>query len=483
MNPIFRFAFVALIVCSSSALQAQSSIAGKLANYIDELHQDKDLCGASISLKVIDAASGAKIADYRSDLKMIPASIQKLITTGTGFVVLGNEYRFTTLLACSGKVRDSVLTGKLYIIGGGDPCLGSESFEQTVPDSVFLRFVQALKRKGINKLEGQIIPVAASLVQERVHPSWEWEDIGAYYGAGVSGLNFCENSFAIQLKATGMYPENLSITGDFPFDSKLTSSLVPVHRDSACNAAVYSSPLGLTYSLEGKVPSSGKEYKLGAALRNPGIECAVRFARFLDAHGFSGGYTIAEAIFVEPSEQIDLVYTETSPKYSDIAWKTNAYSNNVYADAIFETISKTLTGESSYEKSAQAVTATLKSMGLDTDRIRISDGSGLSRRNLMTSDFMCDYLRAIARLVPDFENYLPTPGGEGTLKTFMAGHSAHARIKLKSGSMNGVLNYAGYVKNPRGETRCLTVMINNFTCKTATVRKKMERIISIIAEN
>jgi D-alanyl-D-alanine carboxypeptidase/D-alanyl-D-alanine-endopeptidase (penicillin-binding protein 4) len=484
ISPLAAITLVLLMVFHSSTLYSQSSVAVKLAAYIDELQRDKDLLGASLSFKVVDLASGAKIASYRSDTRLIPASIQKLLTTGAGFIVLGKQHTFNTLLASSGTVSDSVFTGKIYLVGGGDPCFGSESFERTVPDSVFTRFAHALKRKGINKIHGKIIPVAAGLASERAHPSWEWEDIGAYYGAGVSSLNFCENSFDITLKASDMLPENLSISGNFPFDLSLTSSLIPVHRDSSCTAAVYSSPTCSTvYYLEGEVPSSGKEYKLSAALRNPEAESAFCFARFLENHGFSGGFTASEPIFVEPKEQLTEIFTEISPEYSDIALKTNVYSNNIYADAIFKAVSKSLTGESTYEKSARALASVFKSLGLDVDKIRITDGSGLSRRNLMTADFMCDYLRAITQVIPDFENYIPYPGGEGTLKNFMLGHRARSRIRLKSGSMNGVLNYAGYIKNKQGKTLCFTVMVNNFTCKTAVIRKKIEQIVEIVAEN
>ncbi|MDR2466402.1 MAG: D-alanyl-D-alanine carboxypeptidase/D-alanyl-D-alanine-endopeptidase [Prevotellaceae bacterium] len=463
-----------------STLYAQAG-KEKLNSLIEELRSNRDLRGATISLKAVDMSTGKEVYAYQSNINMIPASLQKLVTTGAGFIVLGSNYRFSTLLACSGTLVDSTLTGNIYIIGGGDPVLGSDSFRQTVPDSLFSRFRQALKRKGVNSFNGSIIPVAARLEAARIHPSWEWEDIGSYYGTGASGLNFHENSFTLRLKAEGMSPEKLSMTGDLPASCIIAQSIVPVHADSACDLTVYSSPLSMNYLVAGNLPSSGREYKVDAALSSPENECAERFVRFLAERGFPGGYFAGETMYDYPDEQFDTVYVETSPRYADLAKRCNKHSNNLYAESIFKSIAGMSETEPSFKTCAGIITALLKNRGLNTDGIRIVDGSGLSRRNFMTADFMCEYLRMIAVAVPDFETYLPA-AGEGTLQTFMSGYKTRNRVRLKSGSMSGVLNYAGYVKNSHNRTVCLTIMLNNFTCKSGVARRKIEQIVDLIAE-
>jgi D-alanyl-D-alanine carboxypeptidase len=60
--------------------------------------------------------------------------------------------------------------------------------------------------------------------------------------------------------------------------------------------------------------------------------------------------------------------------------------------------------------------------------------------------------------------------------------NAKERVFLKSGSMTGVLNYAGYVINKKGETMCVTIMTNNFLCKTKVLRPKLERLVFLISE-
>jgi D-alanyl-D-alanine carboxypeptidase/D-alanyl-D-alanine-endopeptidase (penicillin-binding protein 4) len=161
-------------------------------------------------------------------------------------------------------------------------------------------------------------------------------------------------------------------------------------------------------------------------------------------------------------------------------------SSNLFADAVFKNISKLKTGEASFAKSSAYMNSSLKTLKLNTQDIRIVDGSGLSRHNFMTAGFMCEYLRTIKLHVPDFHLSLPSPGTDkSTLRYFMSSYSgdeSKKRIFLKSGSMSGILNYAGYVFNKKGETVCLAIMINNFTCKTKELRPRLERLIYLISE-
>ena len=49
----------------------------------------------------------------------------KTVTTATALQLLGDDFQFETVLEYDGQVTDGVLSGNLYIRGGGDPTLGS----------------------------------------------------------------------------------------------------------------------------------------------------------------------------------------------------------------------------------------------------------------------------------------------------------------------------------------------------------------------
>ena len=81
--------------------------------------------------------------------------------------------------------------------------------------------------------------------------------------------------------------------------------------------------------------------------------------------------------------------------------------------------------------------------------IKVQDGSGLSRQNYVSADFMCSFLGAMmeSSCFGEFLWSLPYPGGDGSLNYNMKGYpeSLRRRIRVKSGSMNGVRCYSGYV--------------------------------------
>ena len=89
---------------------------------------------------------------------------------------------------------------------------------------------------------------------------------------------------------------------------------------------------------------------------------------------------------------------------------------------------------------------------------------------------------------PAYDTYLkslPSPGGNGTLQYNMSGQSTALknRIKVKSGSMNGVRCYSGYItpSTSEGETIVFSIMTNNCTSPTWKVRPLLDKIMIILA--
>jgi D-alanyl-D-alanine carboxypeptidase/D-alanyl-D-alanine-endopeptidase (penicillin-binding protein 4) len=474
----------------SGRLTSQISAEKRLNDYVNSIIRDKNLKGAFFSIKLINCETGKTVFEYNPELRMIPASIQKVITTGLGFVGLGENYTFKTSVYCDGTVTaDSVLNGNLYIVGGGDPSLGSKNFPESAPEIIFNKIIYGLKNAGIAKIGGRIITDDSYFdgiysTSETVHPSWEWEDIGSYYGTGIHGLNFCENSFTS--KISSREPAEIVISPEYPYAKSVMPNIISditiVHKDSLPNVMPFSSPEANRYIFRGEMPS-GKEIELNCALHNPSAAFEFCLINHLNSNGITVAYNSVDSTVIR--EKYLLTEIE-SPPYHELAKFTNYVSNNLFADIIFKNISKLKTGEVSFSKSSENINNLLKTLHLNTQNIRIVDGSGLSRHNLTTVEFMCEYLRTVELHVPDFRLSLPSPGTDkSTLKYFMSSYSGKNnkdRIFIKSGSMTGVLNYAGYIINKTGETMCVTIMTNNFLCKTKELRPKLERLVYLISE-
>ena len=153
------------------------------------------------------------------------------------------------------------------------------------------------------------------------------------------------------------------------------------------------------------------------------------------------------------------------------------------------TLGKEFKGNGCYDSSYVAVRNILKDLGVDTSRgYTLQDGSGLSRKNYVSPDFFCRFLIAMMSS-PHFEDYiysLPSPGSNGTLSSNMAKSPAEmkARIKVKSGSMEGVRCYSGYIIPTEGckdDTIVFSIMVNNCTAPTWKVRQLLDKIMATLA--
>ena len=169
---------------------AQAQNAAILKAEIERLKKDTCLSHASWSIFVSDTKTDSIITDYNSNISLIPASIQKTITTYSALTLLGWDYKYKTILEYDGEIDtvSKTLYGNLYIKGSGDPTLGSETFKKQ-SDTVELtdQWARVLAYK-IKKIHGAIIADASVFEDEMISSTWVWGDIGNYYGAGPCGL-------------------------------------------------------------------------------------------------------------------------------------------------------------------------------------------------------------------------------------------------------------------------------------------------------
>ena len=158
-----------LFSVSSPAQNApdSSSLSPGLQRKIEAVAADPALRGATVSL-CVETADGRRLVDYESRRLLVPSSNLKLITTGAALKRLGKDYRFQTRLCCDGTVRDSVLKGDVFIIGGADPTLGSVDAIAIPEDELFGQWRQSLLKAGIREIDAivQALGVHIEIVKD-----------------------------------------------------------------------------------------------------------------------------------------------------------------------------------------------------------------------------------------------------------------------------------------------------------------------------
>lgn len=85
--------------------------------------------GTASGLLVLDAGTGATVCSRAAGRRRSLASNMKLFTTATALARLGPRSRIPTRVMGTGELdAEGVLHGDLYLVGGGDPALGTRSF-------------------------------------------------------------------------------------------------------------------------------------------------------------------------------------------------------------------------------------------------------------------------------------------------------------------------------------------------------------------
>ena len=470
-------------------LQAQT-----LQQKVDQAVTAEPLKGAVVGIMVQDM-SGHVVAQREAGRRMVPASNLKLVTTGTALHALGPDFRFETSLGYTGEIdADGTLHGDVYIVGGGDPTIGVIDTVAVKPDALFWRWKSLLKDAGISRIDGRIIGDGRAYEGHLENQSWSYDDTGTYYGAGCNALSFYENAIDYAVSA-GVEGEPVKVTQRYPDTpwmhfGNLTST---GPKGTGNSLYLYTTDLAPYAEMRGTFAVDRKQKLEHFANKYGALTCAYYFWQNLRSTGWtvSGGYAdIDRGGYVRgrdfvPADKAGtpkLVGKSESPVLSRIVRQTNVLSDNFYAEAIFRQMGEKATGIAVYDSCRVAVADVLEDLvpgGLEG--LRLEDGSGLSRLNTVSPTFLASFLRSMTRSrgFNAFLASLPKPG-EGTVATLLPKLPAEkkARVRVKSGSMDGVLCYSGYILDESGNPKFVfSLMVNGATAKTAVLRDTLGTLI------
>jgi D-alanyl-D-alanine carboxypeptidase/D-alanyl-D-alanine-endopeptidase (penicillin-binding protein 4) len=151
-------------------------------------------------------------------------------------------------------------------------------------------------------------------------------------------------------------------------------------------------------------------------------------------------------------------------------------SNNDYAEILFRASTVQAGFNATWANSRNHAITVLQSLGLDTSKVSLIDGSGLSRKNRMTTNFLARLLwaaRSPAQPVLNKlldEHMLPIGGKTGTLRTRYDDTKtkcARGLVEAKTGGLRDVTSLAGYTRSKTGSIAVFAVIVNNVKSRSA----------------
>ncbi len=465
------WAYIICIVLLSSSIQA-----GGKSRALSVFLNTPELSCANIGILVKEVQTNKTIVEYRSDKTLIPGSNFKLITTATALNLLGPDYRFPTMLEFDGHIdQKGILHGNIYIVGSGDPTIGSEDFNNV---DFIEKWVMAVKKMGIKAVDGRIVADVSAFDKEVIPPNWVWEDMGNYYAAGVYGLSLDDNLYRLTFRtdSIGSTPTIIAISPNFHpiiFHNYLTAS--PINAD---RSYLHGAPFSYQRTITGTLPANRASFVVKGDLPNPPLALASFFTDQLNQQEIhvSGSPTDTLPSLYRKRTQF---YTHYSPDLNSIIDKTNTESNNLFAEHIFKRLALIAHPVATREEATEVVKQFWATHQADTTSLFIEDGSGLSPFDGVTPRFFVHlliYMRKENAYGNQLFNSLPIAGQSGTLRNFLANTPLEGKVHAKSGSIKRVLCYSGYLEHNNKEY-AFSIMTNCFKGSASNVQKAIEKFL------
>ncbi len=441
---------------------------------------------------VADVRTGEVFYGENASRSFIPASVTKLFTTAAALELLGPDFRYDTRLLADGVLENGVLEGNLVVRGSGDPTIGSQEYA-TPPMTVFKAWADSLKARGITRISGDIIGDNDLFADTPLGSNWAWDDEVYGYSAQISALSFHDNVVEVVIRggaegSAGIVSWEPGGTGYVQVQNATVSVAQGQRLQEGYDRARGTNRI----RLRSQVPA-GSTDRESIAIHNPTLFFVHVLREVLLQEGISiGGNAIdTDELSIKPSyASLMRVASHRSPPLSDIVRVINKESQNLYAELLLRTVAATypLLKRTLEHGSANMGVAVAKQIfaraEIDTSRLQLVDGSGLSRKNLVTPFMAVRLLRYMSQH-PDmavrtaFTASLAVGGKDGTLDyRFRAGRTT---VLAKTGSMGNVSTLSGYVDTAGGRRLAFALFCNHFTGSVRPVRQTQDQLVTLLA--
>ncbi len=445
------------------AVSVAQTVADRLSGAVESLRADPQMKHALLGLSVVKTGTGEKVFAINDQIGLAPASCQKTITSAAALEILGAQYRYKTVLGYDGEIVNGTLNGNLYVIGSGDPSLGSWRYEASKEEKVWAEWIQALKAAGITQLKGNLVGIDSRWEKETIPGGWIWDDMGNYYGAGSTALNWRENQYDLVLSSGTELNSAVTIVQarPQPYQVSLESEVKAAAKGSGDNSYIYLAPYATKGFVRGTIPVNEKAFTISGSFPNPSLQLVASFAERLGKEKIPPAHV--SVLSGQPLPVYKEIYTYLSPTLDSLNYWFMKKSINLYGEAFSKTIAAEKTGRGATDEGTKQIRQFWKEQGVDASALHILDGSGLSPQNRVTTDALISVLQ-YAKDRPWFNYYydaLPV----------------YNQMKLKSGTIGGAKSFAGYHTAKDGTSYTVAIIVNNYDGSAGEMVKKLFKVL------
>ncbi len=471
----------ALLLMSASCAQITgapsraSDERAELRHVIDSMLRAPDTRGARWGVLIVDPDRGDTLYSHDAGKLFVPASNMKILTSAIALETFGPDFRFMTPVLAAGPVRDSILEGDLMVAGRGDPGVSDHLAGDAMGP---LRAVaDSLYRMGIRRIRGRVLPFGDAFPDATAGFGWGWDDLDEAYGATVDELLFNEGFAELRVRAGAAAGDTVTVqlrpAKSFP---KLRVTAVTTVRGSGPDSLPQISAIKDTLRgdvvVAGTIPV-GDSVRAVVTFRDQREAFVAALAEALRDRGIS----IADSLFAPATAGDTLLVMQSLPMTQILAAFMKPSQNQI-GEMLFKSVALSRADTGTARVARRLMSQRLREWGAEPDGFIVWDGSGLSRRDMVSPETVVRVLHAM-RKSPLFQAYydaFPVAGVDGTLETRMRGTTAEANVRGKTGTLGNVRSLSGYVTTRGGGQLIFSVLSNNFLTSTAYVSRVQDSI-------
>ncbi len=468
------------MVLGLSSLGASSP--DELRGELDRIFTDRGLKGVALGLRVVSVTDGKVLYSFHADEALIPASNVKLATTAAALHYLGADYQFTTRVSAGGAIDErGVLQGDLVIVGGGDPSISGRFYDGD-PTAAFRQWAEALRRRGLRTVTGDLVGDDRFFDRQYRHPSWPRGQEAYWYEAPIGALSLNDNCVDFTLSPTTP-GRVVGLSLSPPTDYLNFKNACLTRKGRSAPKVLFERARGSReVVLRGSVTTGVEKVTNYVTVDDPGEFFLTVLAQVLREEGIEvqGRARLVGVNEVLPSLTALVEHRSGLVESIRVA---NKRSQNFYAEQILKTLGRELLGEGSFTRGGEAVQAFLEKQAVTTEGCLLVDGSGMSRENRLTARCITELLVQVARsdVGQTYIESLARAGTDGSLRNRPLKSDVQAEAFGKTGTLAGVRVLSGYVRSQGGELLTYSFLMNGGAAGSWTARALQDRALDALA--
>lgn len=467
----------------------------RLQKDIDRVLSNKYIKRSEVGVAVYSLDQDKFYYKKNIDKTFTPASVTKLFTTFTAFAQLGAEYKLLTEVFTDGVIKDSVLNGNLYLIGRGDPLLSVIDMEILADEICLL---------GIKKVYGDVIADGSFFDDDYDRYSYSNDKDEVVRQPYISGLSIEGNYATVLVKAGTTIGSEVDVQLIPPSDYFATDvsakvrgwgrgeaktetdstvlqqneslrygdAMVASNMDNSAVRINISSPKGderQLFNISGWLYPN-RTYSSKYRITRPDLAAAGTLKNRLLAGGTDVYGKVKSEKVLNTAKYRKLKFlAEFKRDLREVIVRTNKKSDNYLAESLFKLTGAEAGAQENTADSAREIKRRIMTdLDIPFENCRINDGSGLSRRNLLTPHAVIELLKRGAMLdfAKSFDKSLAIAGVDGTLERRFRKTAAYNNLRGKTGTLRNVSALSGYVTTLDGERLAFSIFFNGYSHST-----------------